>query len=111
MYGKKILKNRKPTILNKSIAQSNYDIIQIDGDIIMNKYFVEDHLTFSEKGFYLYGSRVNTYSQFLTLFTKNKTLHFNFFKRNSKEELRTTVFIVKRRTKICTKTPTTFLSR
>jgi hypothetical protein len=46
------IENRKPTILNKSIAQSNYDyIIQIDGDIIMNKYFVEDHLTFSEKGF------------------------------------------------------------
>jgi hypothetical protein len=38
------IENRKPTILNKSIAQSNYDyIIQIDGDIIMNKYFVEDH--------------------------------------------------------------------
>jgi hypothetical protein len=62
---------RKPTILNKSIAQSNYDyIIQIDGDIIMNKYFVEDHLTFSEKGFYLYGSRVNTLQPILTLFTK-----------------------------------------
>jgi glycosyltransferase involved in cell wall biosynthesis len=39
----------------KSIAQSNYDyIIQIDGDIIMNKYFVEDHLTFSEKGLFIW---------------------------------------------------------
>jgi hypothetical protein len=45
----------KMKILNKSIAQSNYDyIIQIDGDIIMNKYFVEDHLTFSEKGLFIW---------------------------------------------------------
>jgi hypothetical protein len=43
------IENRKPTILNKSIAQSNYDyIIQIDGDIIMNKYFVH---SLQRKGF------------------------------------------------------------
>jgi hypothetical protein len=52
----------------------------------MNKYFVEDHLTFSEKGFYLYGSRVNTLQPILTLFLQNKTLHFNFFQKEFKEE-------------------------
>jgi glycosyltransferase involved in cell wall biosynthesis len=84
------IENRKPTILNKSIAQSNYDyIIQIDGDIIMNKYFVEDHLTFSEKGFYLYGSRVNTLQPILNSIYKNKTLHFNFFSKGIQRRART----------------------
>lgn len=36
---------RKTIILNEAyrIAQGDY-IIQIDGDIILNKYFIEDHL-------------------------------------------------------------------
>lgn len=74
--------NRKPTILNKAIAQSKCDyIIQIDGDIIMNKYFIEDHLTFKENGYYLFGSRVNTLKPILEDIYKNKTLHFNFFSK------------------------------
>ena len=38
--------NQKPAIMNKAIAKSKYDyIIEIDGDIIMHKDFVKDHLT------------------------------------------------------------------
>lgn len=82
--------NRKPTILNKAIAQSKYDyIIQIDGDIIMNKHFIEDHLTFLENGFYLFGSRVNTLNQILENTFKNKTLHFNFFSKGIQRRSRT----------------------
>jgi glycosyltransferase involved in cell wall biosynthesis len=82
--------NRKPTILNKSIAQSKYDyIIQIDGDIIMNKYFIEDHLTFIENGFYLFGSRVNTLQPVLENIYKTKTLHFNFFSKGIQRRGRT----------------------
>lgn len=37
------LKNRKPKIMNTAIAAAKYEyIIEIDGDIIMNKYFIED---------------------------------------------------------------------
>jgi len=40
------IKNRKPKIMNQAIAAAKYDyIVEIDGDIIMNKHFVEDHLT------------------------------------------------------------------
>jgi len=82
--------NRKPTILNKSIAQSKYDyIIQVDGDIIMNKYFIEDHLTFNESGFYLFGSRVNTLKPILERIYKNKILHFNFFSKGIQRRGRT----------------------
>ncbi len=43
--------NRKPAIMNKAIAQAKGDyIIEIDGDIIMEKHFVEDHLRFAEEG-------------------------------------------------------------
>jgi hypothetical protein len=51
----------------------------------MNKYFVEDHLTFSEKGFYLYGSRVNTLQPILTLFLQNK-LYILTFSKGIQEE-------------------------
>ncbi|AQW90337.1 glycosyltransferase family 2 protein [Elizabethkingia anophelis] len=49
---------RKTIILNKAIAgtDSQY-IIQIDGDIILNKKFIEDHLHEAREGFFLNGSR------------------------------------------------------
>lgn len=82
--------NRKPTILNKAIAQAKYEyIIQIDGDIIMNKYFIEDHLTFKEKGFYLFGSRVNTLNPILEDIFENKTLDFHFFSKGIQRRGRT----------------------
>ena len=41
--------NRKPRIMNKAIAKANYEyIIEIDGDIIMNRYFIQDHLDLSQ---------------------------------------------------------------
>ena len=71
------IKNRKPRIMNKAIAKASFDyIIEIDGDIIMNKYFVEDHLRFAEKGFYLYGSRVNIKQSLLADLFSKKIINF-----------------------------------
>ena len=43
------IKNRKPRAMNQAIARAKYDyIVEIDGDIIMNKHFVEDHLNFTK---------------------------------------------------------------
>ena len=74
------IKNRKPKIMNQAIAVAKYDyIVEIDGDIIMNKHFIEDHLTNAKKEHYLFGSRVNIQEKLLPeLFTKKK-IHFNFF--------------------------------
>ncbi|MCV6631192.1 MAG: glycosyltransferase family 2 protein [Flavobacteriaceae bacterium] len=50
---------RLSEIRNKAIAQAKMDyIIQIDGDVILHPMFVADHLKFSEKGFFIIGSRV-----------------------------------------------------
>lgn len=46
-------------IRNRAIAAAKYDyIIQTDGDLILNKHFVKDHLNFSRASFYTTGSRM-----------------------------------------------------
>ena len=83
-------KNQKPAIMNKAIAASKCDyIIEIDGDIIMNKYFVEDHLSFAEKGCYLFGSRVNIQEKILSKIFSKKSINFNLFSVGIKKRGRT----------------------
>lgn len=44
---------------NEALKMANYDyILQIDGDIILNKYYVYDHVHFARKGSFVRGSRV-----------------------------------------------------
>jgi glycosyltransferase involved in cell wall biosynthesis len=84
------LNNRKPAIMNQAIAVSKQDyIIEIDGDIIMNKYFIEDHLRFAKKGQYLFGSRVNIQENILDTLFKKKQFQFNFFSKGIKKRART----------------------
>lgn len=50
---------RRTVILNKTIAQSEGDyIIEMDGDVIPEKHFIEDHIEVMEKGYFVCGSRV-----------------------------------------------------
>jgi len=87
------VKNRKPRIMNKAIAAANYEyIVEIDGDIIMNNHFVEDHLTFAEKGHYLFGSRVNIQKPLLPELFSKKIIHFNLFSKGIKKRGRTIRF-------------------
>lgn len=45
-------------IRNKSFAAAIGDyIIQVDGDLVLNRFFVEDHLRFSRKGTFISGAR------------------------------------------------------
>ncbi|HKO75995.1 MAG TPA: glycosyltransferase family 2 protein [Flavobacterium sp.] len=84
------IKNRKPAIMNKAIAASKHDyIIEIDGDIIMNKYFIEDHLNYALKGHYLFGSRVNIKKEFLAELFSKKKIQFNLFSKGIKKRGRT----------------------
>lgn len=81
---------RKSMIMNKAIAQaSNPYIIQIDGDIIMHKHFIKDHLSMAAKGTYLYGSRVNITKSHLENLFKNKQISFNYFSKGIKKRNRT----------------------
>ncbi|WP_339838569.1 glycosyltransferase family 2 protein [uncultured Flavobacterium sp.] len=85
--------NQKPKIMNKAIAKAKYDyIIEIDGDIIMHKDFVKDHLTYAEKGFYLFGSRVNIQQNILKTIFDKKIISFSFFADGIKKRTRTVRF-------------------
>ncbi|MDN6280731.1 MAG: glycosyltransferase family 2 protein [Psychroflexus sp.] len=82
--------NRKPRIMNKAIAKAKFPyIIEIDGDIIMHKDFVKDHLKFSKKGLYLYGSRVNIQKNHLSTLLENKQTQFHYFSEGIKKRGRT----------------------
>jgi len=82
--------NRKAMIMNKAIAKAKGDyIIEIDGDIIMHKHFVKDHLHFAEKGQYLFGSRVTILKQLLPKIFETKKTHYHFFSKGIKKRGRT----------------------
>lgn len=50
---------RLTSIRNKAIVKSSSEyIIQIDGDVILDKNFIEDHLKFAKKGCFVTSSRV-----------------------------------------------------
>ncbi|MDE5944049.1 MAG: glycosyltransferase family 2 protein [Rikenella sp.] len=50
---------RKCEILNRAIAEATGDyIIQIDGDIVMERHFLADHMESAEVGWFVCGSRV-----------------------------------------------------
>ncbi|MEY4281914.1 MAG: hypothetical protein RLZ39_1326 [Bacteroidota bacterium] len=50
---------RLASIRNKAILQANVDyILQIDGDIILEKHFIADHIRFAEEGYFVTGSRL-----------------------------------------------------
>ncbi|MDB2368820.1 glycosyltransferase family 2 protein [Flavobacteriales bacterium] len=73
---------RKTKILNKSfaIAKGEY-IVQVDGDIVLHKKFVEDHLGNARPNVFLHGSR-----SFLNNRLSQKSIHekitsFNFFEK------------------------------
>lgn len=46
-------------IRNKAIAAARYDyVIQVDGDLILHKHFIKDHIQLSKPGSFITGSRV-----------------------------------------------------
>ena len=51
---------RKTIILNRAIRKASAPyIIQIDGDIITNPHFIEDHIRMAEEGCFIRGTRTN----------------------------------------------------
>lgn len=51
---------RRCTIMNKAIAKASSDyILQVDGDVLLNKHFVEDHIYIAQPQCFVCGSRVH----------------------------------------------------
>lgn len=71
---------RLAEIRNKAIAivQSEY-LIQIDGDIILNKFFVEDHLSKAKANTFNVGSRVLLSERVTKDILNNKEFSFGLF--------------------------------
>ncbi len=71
---------RLASIRNKSFAKAMGDyIIQIDGDIILHKDFIKDHLLFAQKGYLIQGSRVLLGPNYSQELLKNQSSNVNIF--------------------------------
>lgn len=71
---------RKSLILNKSLRAASGDyIIQIDGDVILDKHFISDHISVAEKGFFVRGTRSHISEKILEGVFKRGKIDFNFF--------------------------------
>lgn len=79
---------QKCKILNQALRLSKGDyIIQVDGDVVLHKHFIKDHIANAEKDTFLVGSRVF----FNELLTKNslqkKQISINLFSKGVKNRL------------------------
>ncbi|NMH86464.1 glycosyltransferase [Flavivirga sp. Y03] len=80
---------RRSAILNLAISKTDSDyIIQLDGDCIIHKNFVRDHLNSIEKGTYLFGSRVNLQEPYLNHLFKKKIITFSYLAKGIKKRNR-----------------------
>lgn len=71
---------RKSLILNKAVKQieSEY-IIQIDGDIIIHRKFIQDHLNAAKPDYFVQGSRAMITEEKSKKIIKAKEIKFSFF--------------------------------
>lgn len=74
---------RLSAIRNRTIAQAKGDyIIQIDGDIILDRHFIADHLELAEKGYFVCGSRVLLGKSYSSRLLKGLETHPAKFKQD-----------------------------
>ena len=83
---------RAAMIRNRAIAASSGEyIIMIDGDMILEKNFIFDHLSSAKKGSFIQGSRVLLDENLTNLAISNEIINFNIFSngiRNRKNCIR-----------------------
>jgi len=76
---------RKSLILNKAVktASSAY-IIQIDGDVILDKHFIQDHLSVSEKKTFVRGTRAHIKEELLPTMFAEERIDFSYLNKGIK---------------------------
>lgn len=71
---------RKSLILNNAIDSATSDyIVQIDGDVILDKHFIADHASVIEKGFFIRGTRAHISPNMVNAVFTQKKINFNYF--------------------------------
>lgn len=80
---------RKAKILNKAIIKSTGKyLIQIDGDCIMHRHFIRDHMSLAKNNCFLFGSRVNIKQEYLVTLFKKEQINFTLFSKGIKKRTR-----------------------
>ena len=70
---------RKSLILNKAISKATSEyIVQVDGDVILEKHFIYDHAGVAENGFFIRGTRAHISRFYVQQVLINKKIDFNF---------------------------------
>lgn len=65
---------RAAKIRNEAIKRSSGDyVVLLDGDCVVNRYFVSDHMKLAEKGFFVQGKRVHVRKGAVERFTHEQT--------------------------------------
>lgn len=73
---------RKTIILNKAVKQSsNSYIVQIDGDVILEKHFLADHVTLREPHVFVRGTRAHIEKARIPEIFRSSQIHFNFLSK------------------------------
>lgn len=73
---------RKSIILNTAVrAASGSYIVQIDGDVIINKNFINDHSSLAEKGVFVRGTRAHIAKDILPMVYKTQKTDFTFLSK------------------------------
>lgn len=83
---------RKTQVLNRAIETASYDyIVQTDGDIILNKYFLQDHIRFAEPGYFIKGSRgMITQETSISLLEHKRTINLRFYSKGVRSKINAT---------------------
>ncbi|WP_316746569.1 glycosyltransferase family 2 protein [Pedobacter gandavensis] len=70
---------RKSIVLNKAIKSSSGSyIVQVDGDVILNPHFIEDHYSVIEQGFFVRGTRAHISEARISQVYKQQITRFNW---------------------------------
>lgn len=73
---------RRAMILNKAMAKCKSDyIIQVDGDCILHKKFIEDHIKTATPDTFLYGTRAYITKEHNKIVLQEKIIHFQFLSK------------------------------
>ncbi|KAA2242571.1 glycosyltransferase [Chitinophaga agrisoli] len=76
---------RKGIILNKAVKLSSSDyIIEIDGDIVLHRKFIEDHIEQAKKGHFVQGARAMIGEATTQQILKTKQISLGFFTKGLK---------------------------
>lgn len=79
---------RLAQIRNKAIARSSKDyIIQIDGDVILHKDFIKDHIRFARKGSFVSGSRVIIEKELAERLLSSQTFNISIYTKGTHSKL------------------------